>query len=85
MAEQAGAEMPVHRVWALAYDGDPRMDGSHERRQLAERTSLDQVQKHLENLRSRGGERLYHNLRIETRMVTDWVRVPGNANNAGEG
>jgi len=70
------AENGLRQVWCVAYDSDtPNMDGSHNAVRMHEVPSLDAVQAALRIVEERSLRAPKRNLRIETRMVSDWTRV----------
>jgi len=60
------------QVWCVRYDGDPRMDGSHEAIRTHEVLSRDLAISMRELMLTRSVQAPKPNLRIETRMVSDW-------------
>ena len=64
--------MKLTQVWTVAYDGDPMMDGPQVIRQ-GEFTSRELVSQAIVIVAARSARAPKKNLRIETRMVSDWV------------
>jgi hypothetical protein len=61
--------------YVIAYDGEPRMDGTHARQQIGRFTKLSDAEKGLEIVRSRSRRDEKPNLRIEHRVVGPWTVV----------
>ena len=64
--------MKLNQVWTVAYDGTPMMDGPQVIRQ-GEFASRELADGALLIVSSRSKQAPKKNLRIETRMVSDWV------------
>lgn len=63
------------QVWCVVYDGDPRMDGSHEAIRTHEVRSVHLATAMREVIESRSLNAPKSNLRIETRFVSEWVET----------
>jgi hypothetical protein len=61
--------------FAIVCDGDPFMDGTHERRTLGRFTSLSELQQGYINVIARSQRDPKPNLRIERRLVGPWEVV----------
>jgi hypothetical protein len=61
--------------YTLAYDGVPRMDGTHQRCQMGAFNSLELAKQALKMAKVRAGRDTSQNLRIERRQVGAWEAV----------
>lgn len=61
-----------HEEWVIVYDGDPKMDGGHERRECGRFSTREQAVRGLEIVKPRSRNSPKPNLRIEHRRVTAW-------------
>jgi hypothetical protein len=68
---------PEEFYWefAIVCDGDPFMDGTHERRTLGRFTSLSDLQRAYVHVVARSSHDPKSNLRIERRLVGPWEAV----------
>ena len=63
--------------YAIVYDGDPYMDGSHERRSIGWFRTLDDALAAYEGVLARSAHAPKPGLRIERRSVGPWTVVEG--------
>ena len=64
--------------YAIVYDGDPRMDGSHERRQIGHFKTLDEARAGFALVVARSDRAPKPRLRIERRKIGPWILVEGS-------
>lgn len=77
----------LRRVWCVVYDSDtPRMDGSHDPCCMTERSSREIAERDLRTIsvRSARSSNPKRNLRIETRLVSDWQVIPPGLPTGGD-
>lgn len=68
-------EEELSEEYVLVYDGDPYMDGTHERRETGRFTSLESAQRGFVVVSERSVRAPKANLRIERRLVGPWEVV----------
>lgn len=70
----------ISRVYVIAYDGEPSMSGAPHRQQVSsEFASLSVAEHALKIVAARSKHAPKPNLRIETRTVSEWETVGGDA------
>ena len=68
-------EVELSEEYAIVHDGDPYMDGTHERRETGRFTSLESAQRGFVVVSERSVRAPKANLRIERRLVGPWEVV----------